>query len=130
MQNQSNADVRFHVQLDQSGFVTAEIGKESFGLSSLRRYSEFYIICISDVCIFRTVPFHKHLKSHTRERPVAAFARDVWYFWKADERKSSSSVIFDSVSRIILFKAFECYSIFSPFFLFIFWVRRSSIVQP
>ena len=42
MQNQSNADVRFHVQLDQSGFVTAEIGKESFGLSSLRRYSEFY----------------------------------------------------------------------------------------
>ena len=39
---QYSIDVRFHVQLDQSGFVTAEIGKESFGLSSLRRYSEFY----------------------------------------------------------------------------------------
>ena len=24
------------------------------------------IICISDVCIFRTVPFHKHLKSIAR----------------------------------------------------------------
>jgi hypothetical protein len=39
---------------------------------------------------------------HRQHPTVAAFARDVWYFWKADERKSSSSVIFGSIPVISL----------------------------
>ena len=56
MQNQSNADARFHVQLDQSGFVTVEIGKESFGLSGLRRYSEFYNYLYKQCLHFQNCP--------------------------------------------------------------------------
>ena len=49
MQNQSNADVRFHVQLDQSGFVTVEIGKESLtGLLKIIRFGANCLLYTED----------------------------------------------------------------------------------